>query len=299
MNTNRITHVRYPHILEAFRSARWAVMPETLNAIRDVLAARIGGADTLAGDFGHKERPKRAMEEIKIVANAAKGIRVVTTEGIIGKRLSSMEIECGGGCDLDAVSEELASAVMDPRSNAVVLELHPPGGVVTGVPELAQQIAEWSQIKPIVAFTDTRSCSAGYWLASQCTEIICTTSADLGSIGVYTAVIDSSEAWAKEGYKLELIKAGRLKAIGHPGTSLSDEQRAHLQADVDAVYAEFTKAVTTGRARAGATVDEETMQGQVFFGAMAAARGLADDVQPSRAAFYAKIQDLYGPVLSA
>ena len=62
--------------------------------------------------------------------------------------------------------------------------------------------------------------------------------------------------------------------MGFPGTSLSDEQRAELQAGVDAIFQMFKDDVAQGRDN----ISEDTMQGQTFMGATAVSAGLADEI---------------------
>ena len=64
-----------------------------------------------------------------------------------------------------------------------------------------------------------------------------------------------------------------LKAAGYPGTSLSDAQRADLQAGVDSVHEMFKGAVVRGR-----LVEEWAMEGQSMMGAKARDAGLVDAV---------------------
>jgi protease-4 len=116
-------------------------------------------------------------------------------------------------------------------------------------------------------------CSAAYWLASGASAIVATPSADVGSIGVYLPVLDVTGYYDNLGVKVELLKSGDLKAPGFPGTSLSDAQRADLQAGVDAVYGMFTRHVKAHR-RTG----DEAMRGQSMMGEQAHAVGLVDSL---------------------
>ncbi len=280
--------MRYPHLLAAIRSAKWAVQPATLHAIRDLLSSRLmteSRADIAAArhsDFAH---PRRA--ELAAPGAGAARISVVPVFGIIGKRLDEFEASCGG-CDLENVEASLARAVNDPRSDAIILHFDSPGGVVTGVPELAAKIRAWSQEKPIYAFTDTLMASAAYWLAAACTGIACTPSADVGSIGVYMALMDESEAWAQKGYKLVLVKAGERKAEGIRGAPVTDATIAAWQAEVDEIYGMFTADVLASRS----TVDSAAMQGQTFMGAAAKSAQLVDDIVPDLAAFAVQIAQI-------
>ncbi len=269
--------MKYPRILAAIRSAKWAVTPATLHAIRDVLSARLTGRDGLDrvfradGDFasGEDSPPPRPYEM------AAVGVAVVQLHGIIGKNLSSMETMCGG-CDLLAVEGNLAQALADPGVATVLLDIDSPGGTVTGVADFASAIGALSAQsgKPVFAYASGQCCSAAYWIACGCSAIACGSSADIGSIGVYMAVVDESENWKQEGYKLVLVKAGEHKAAGISGSSITPEQVALWQADVDFIYAQFTTAVRA--ARPG--IATATMQGQTFYGPRALEAGLVDKV---------------------
>lgn len=262
--------MKYPRLVSAVRSAKWAILPTTLDSIVTTLGAAVrGDLNPKAGWMdGEDDEPRPEMTRIGSIA-------VIPIYGIIGKRLSSMAIDCGG-CDIDAVSEWLDQAVADPRVEVIVLDIDSPGGAVTGVPEVAARVKAAGEKKLTVAFTETQACSAAYWIGSQCHRFIMAESADVGSIGVYIALMDVSGNWAQEGYKLELIKAGKYKAAGISGSSLSDEQRALLQADVDTIYSQFTGAVKA--ARPGVT--DETCQGQTFMGSAALTAGLVDEIDP-------------------
>lgn len=266
--------MRYPHIISAIRSARWAATEHVIQAIRDALATRIS-AEHVSTASAPIARRKTAEMPGMISAEPSTAVAVIPIFGILGKHLSSLETECGG-CDVDEVGECIESAVEDPRISSIVLHFDSPGGVVTGIPELAAKIRAWDAIKPIYAFTDSMMASAAYWMASGCRGIFCTSSADVGSIGVYCALIDESEAWAKEGSKLVLIKAGARKGEGMPGAPISAEAVAALQTEIDTIYAMFTADVTSCRPHVGA----EAMQGQTFFGAAAVTANLCDSVIP-------------------
>lgn len=256
--------MKYPRILSALRSAKWAVTPSTLHAITETLGAHLRG-NVLRVAISDKANALTSSPM------SGGGVAVIPIKGIIGKGLSQLETECGG-CDVEAVGASIDEALASAAIDAVVLDIDSPGGVVSGVPELARKIQNAS--KPIYAFTSGQCCSAAYWIAACCDGIFCTMSADVGSIGVYVALVDDSEWWKKEGYKLELIKAGEYKAMGISGKPLEPAERAMIQADVDAIYAMFTGCVKAGRDG----VSTETMQGQTFMGANAVTANLVDEL---------------------
>lgn len=273
--------MKYPRILAALRSAKWAVTPATLQAIGDTLSARLTGrmADTGDGEDGD-EIPSSPYEMI------APGVAAVRLHGIIGRNLSSLEMMCGG-CDLAYVDEALELALADVAVAAVVLDVDSPGGTVGGVAEFAAKIGELSAAsgKTVCAYASGNCCSAAYWIACGCDFIACSPSSDVGSIGVYMALVDESENWAKDGYKLVLIKSGEFKAAGIAGSKVTDAQIALWQADVDYIYAQFSGAVKA--ARPG--VKEDALQGQVFYGPRAMDAGLVDKIFPDMEAMAEEI----------
>lgn len=282
--------MKYPRILAALRSARWAVTPETLQAIRYTLSARLNGRLSVMDDEGDGADDGTPPPYEML----AFGVAAVKLHGIIGRNLSSLEMMCGG-CDLACVESNLMDALADPVVAVVILDIDSPGGTVAGVAEFAAKIGELSAQsgKPVVAYASGNCCSAAYWIASGCAQICCTPSSDIGSIGVYMALVDESENWAEEGYKLVLIKSGEFKAAGIAGSKITEAQVALWQADVDYIYAQFTAAVKAARP----AVKDETMQGQVLFGPRAVEAGLVDKILPDIAAMVEQVAPVMQVVL--
>jgi signal peptide peptidase SppA len=209
-------------------------------------------------------------------------VAIVSAVGVIDKNISAFEMECYGGCDLDDVDRALALACNDAAIERVVLYINSPGGSAIGVPETAARIADIRTRKEIRCRVDVMACSAGYWLASQCDRIDASQSAILGSIGVYCAILDATRALEMDGYKVELIKNGKFKAMGAPFKKLEPEEKALIQAQSDDIYEEFTVAVREGRGGVGARMSElisdDVMQGQSMRGRRAIEHGLCDEL---------------------
>lgn len=213
-------------------------------------------------------------------------VGVVTISGVIDKEISDFEMECYGGCDLSDVDKALALADQDPDVEAIVLHINSPGGSATGVAETAARVAKIAESKDVHAFVDVMACSAAYWIGSQAGKIVAAPSAILGSIGVYMTVLDATRAAEMEGIKVELITAGKYKAMGSPFKPLSDEERSMLEEEVAELHEDFRAAVRSGRRRgteAGghSTVLDSTMEGQAFDGKKAVANRLADELVAS------------------
>jgi signal peptide peptidase SppA len=223
-------------------------------------------------------------------ARVENGIGILPVSGIIGQGLLPIE-KMFGATDTGDLSATLNAFATDPNVQALLLDIDSPGGTVTGIPEVADQIAGFP--KPTYAFCSNEACSAAYWLGSQANEFLCTRSATVGSVGVYLAILDSSVAFAQAGIFVDLIKAGTYKAAGFPGTSLTDNQRALLQERVDQIHALFKSAVTSKRSY----VRESSLEGQSFYGAEAAKRNLVTGLVSSRASLLDRLTSIHGQTL--
>lgn len=216
------------------------------------------------------------------------GLGIVAISGPMLRKPDVFDRVFLGACD----TEEVAAAIEEARSRediqAIFLDIDSPGGSVTGTPELAHTVARASKEKYVYAFSSGQMCSAAYWVASQADAIYATPSARIGSIGVILPVLDSSAAFEKAGLKIEVFAAGKFKATGTPGTSLTDDQREWLQGEVEETFSEFRSAVLSR----GRKIPDEAMEGQTFSARKAQRLNLAGVVE-SRAEAIARLRKLH------
>jgi len=258
------------NIMQAVYAEPWLILPAQHAVIRRIVESHITGAahlpDGCASLFADKkpeERPPYTM-----LGNVA----IVPIIGTLGMRVGSLE-KSSGMCDFLDVQLALEDAQNDPRTEAIVLAIDSPGGMVTGTPETAAAVAGYAVRYPVVAHTDSLMASAAYWIAAPSAMILATESALVGSIGVYSSFMDESRAYEMEGYKTELFKTGEYKGMGMPGLPLTDAHKAHMQASVDAIFDDFKAVVNLHR-----TAKPDAMQGQTFRGKGAITAGLIDEV---------------------
>ena len=197
---------------------------------------------------------------------------IVYLSGVVDKHVSLMELDCYGGIDLDDIDEALRKCLNDPAIKNVMLVFDTPGGSVVGVHETAMLVAQLADRKKVFAFSDSICASAGYYIASQASQIFTTYSASYGSIGVYCALLDQTQWLEDNGLKINLIKAGNFKAMGAPFKKLTAEERAIIQERTNKIYDMFVDTVQSARSQ----VSIETCQGQCFFGDDNITAGLAD-----------------------
>ena len=213
--------------------------------------------------------PKQASESSLL--SVEDGIGVVAIEGPILRKPDLFARIFFGATSSEEIGDAIREAAGRDDIKAVFLNIDSPGGTVAGTPELANAVAALDKKKPVYAFSSGLMCSAAYWVASQARAIYATPSAQVGSIGVVQAVIDNSAALDKAGIKVEVFSVGKYKAMGAPGTPLTDDQRELISSNLAEIAGEFHAAVLAK----GRAIPAEAMEGQTFSGKQAQRHNLA------------------------
>jgi len=259
-------------ILRAVESTPWAIQPEKLEQIAQVLIAR---AEAGAFPDATEIEAMEARQSGKMSTQGA--IQVMQLFGTISRRMGMLDA-MSGGSSIETFSKAFDAAVADNSISHIVIEIHSPGGSVYGVEELFQKIFSARSKKRITGVVDSMAASAAYYIASACSELVVSPSGEVGSIGVYTIHFDWSEAMAAEGVKATIVKAGEHKAEGNPYEPLSEDAIAHTQMMVDDYYDQFIRAVSKGRGVPVAKVKSDFGQGRTYTAKRALQRGMVDRI---------------------
>lgn len=205
-----------------------------------------------------------------------KGVAIIPISGVISKYSAGIDdISQPDGTSAEQIRGDLRAALADSSVQRIMLDIESPGGSIDGIAELADELAAAG--KPICAYANGMMASAAYWIGCQADEVVCSKSAVVGSIGVYTVCFDSSKAAESAGYKVNVVKAGAMKGAGIRGTPITPEQIAESQRTVDAYYNMFVGAVAAGR---GIPNDAARAMGdgRVHIGETAKAQNMVDSV---------------------
>lgn len=248
----------YPQVVRAVANSPWAILPEKLATIRELIAYRAEGHRFTDEEI--QARIGAAPPQQQTVTQGA--VAILPLFGVMAPRASLMT-DISGGTSVEAFSAMFAQAVADQQVDAILIHIDSPGGMTDLVPELAAQIRESRGSKPIVAIANTDAASAAYWVAAQADELVVTPSGMVGSIGVFAAHDDISAMQEKLGVKTTLISAGKFKVEMSPFEPLSDEARAAIQDRVDAFYGMFVADVAKGRGVTEAAVRGGFGEGRV------------------------------------
>ena len=195
-------------------------------------------------------------------------VGVIHISGIISRHTDMLASFFGlGSAAIENIAKDFQSLLDNEEVKSIILDFDTPGGAITGVNELAEIIYNARGIKPIKAYVTGMACSAGYFLASACDEIIIDEMGQVGSIGVMRVV-------SKQNDKSVIFKSSQSPMKNIDGES--EQGKAEYQAKVDYLASIFIDKVAKYR---GITADEVINRGNkggVLVGAVAVTAGLAD-----------------------
>lgn len=267
------------HILRALCGEPWAIARDWLPALR-ALAMREPNDPALEvlRTSGHTPRYEAALASMGDAMEGARraryrdGVASIPIFGPIFPR-SNMMTEMSGATSLDLAAADMRAAFASDRVHSILLVVDSPGGAVSGTAEFAGLVA--SAAKPVHAHVTGLGASAAYWAASAASSLTIDRTAMLGSIGVVMSGA-YQEAADRNGYRQVDIVSSNA-ANKRPDLS-TDEGRAVVQAQLDALEKAFIDDVAKGRKTTPARVVSDFGGGGVLVGEAAVAAGMADQI---------------------
>lgn len=227
-----------------------------------------------ADDWGYDAPPKTARDMYAVT----QGVATICIEGTLTHRLGGVE-PSSGMCGYDQLDKIIADARANSEVKAILLDMDSPGGATAGCFELAKKIYAGSARfggTPIFALGNEMACSAAYALACACDKVATTQTGVMGSIGVWTMIVDLTKGLDNEGIAVRMIRAGERKARGGPYETADAETIDKLQGWVDETWFMFADLVAQCRG-----IDAKTVlgwSGDWFTGGDALDMGLVDAV---------------------
>jgi protease-4 len=261
--------MRRNKILNYIQSQPWLIDSNYAGSVMPWVMANLeDGADPDEGLQREKAMPE---------TNIPEQIGYIFASGVVGKYLGMSE----SGIDL----RDLQSAIENTPYTHNVLHLDTPGGTVNGVYQTAKLIEKKrAEGKHFYAYTDTMACSAGYWIAAACDSIFMDYHASVGSIGVYSASIDQSKLYEREGIAVNVIASGKYKGAGAYNTALTDEQKDLFQKQIMALAQDFKSEMKRYR-----DIPDAAMEGQSFSGVEALESNICDYIVDSLSDVFAMV----------
>lgn len=219
-----------PHMIDPGKA------DEIMHALTTHQPAPHAGLDWEAG-------AKRVLENARAY-RVERGMSMIPIDGTLVHQWESIRPE-SGSTGYDGLRVSILQARADDAVDVEGYQINSPGGMVSGLEEIAALIAK--STKPTVAYIDATCQSAAYYLASQCDYIVCTPSGQVGSIGAAIVHLDRSKENASRGHTYTVIAEGPRKYKGSSIEPLDETTLSEWRAEIKAMQSQFADAVGAGR----------------------------------------------------
>ncbi|WP_129138796.1 S49 family peptidase [Modicisalibacter coralii] len=271
--------INYPHIASMVFDTPLYATPTLVQSVRTVLEPRLLGkaADLPNGvslDGGNPE--EREMQRLQVVGRLA----IIPVDGILVARRGTINAACEELVSYERLRTQITAALKHEMVEEIVLDFHTGGGHAMGCKELADFIQASRQVKPITALVNFAAYSAGYFLASACSRIVCSPTAGVGSIGVIIETYEVSRMEEEMGITFNTFFRGDHKNDGSPHEPITDQAIAEINHRLDAHYATFTESVAGYRGMDVA--DVVATQARLYSAEDALAAKLIDEIAPAQ-----------------
>jgi protease-4 len=190
-----------------------------------------------------------------------------STRGPMGRQVGS-----------DSIGAALRAATADDRTRAVVLHIDSPGGSAVASDTIWREVCQVRDAgKPVIVSMGSAAASGGYYIACPADAIVALPSTLTGSIGVFGGKVVVRDLMQRLGLTTGTVSHGARSLMYSARQGFSDDERAQLDATLDAIYADFVAKVAQGRGRPVEEI-EVIARGRVWTGTDALRIGLVDQL---------------------
>lgn len=177
------------------------------------------------------------------------------------------------------VRRSLNLARRDPEVRGGILISDTPGGTSKGNEDLADDVAKFAAVKPLYAYIEDMTASAGVSVVSQATKRFANNATAMyGAMGTYAVLQDLSGMADKLGVKVHVVRAGEFKGAGAPGTEITKEQIGEVQRVVNRVNDAYLQMIARGVKQSIESI-RELADGRIILASDAVKAGLINGIQ--------------------
>ncbi len=239
-------------------------------AIRQAIeqAYESGALPTVEQQAQYEARYGLAEGDTSRVLTVAGDVAEVRVSGVITKAPSFLAMLFGGGnVTYPEIISALAEADKNPDVKRADMVIDSPGGHIDGLFDAIAAIQAFS--KPLRAVVRNQAASAAYALASQADEIVAANRATrFGSIGIVASFgVDDSR-----------VDITSTKAPKKRPDVTTEEGRAAVREELDALHEIFVDAIAAGRKTTAEKINAEYGQGATYLADKALERGMIDSI---------------------
>ena len=129
--------------------------------------------------------------------------------------------------------------------DAILYSINSPGGSVVASKEI-KRIIENSQVPTVCQYNDVAA-SGALWLSMGCDEIVSDSLSLTGSIGATSSYLEFSGLLEKLGVEYVNLTSGKFKSTGSPFKNITEEEKEHLQSNLNQVREVFVEEILESR----------------------------------------------------
>ncbi|MFP1683347.1 S49 family peptidase [Alloalcanivorax sp. C16-1] len=269
--------INYPHIASLVFGTPLYATPDLVRAVKTALEPRmLGRARDLPDELSMGDDESREMKRLRVVGRLA----IIPVHGILTARAGQIDANCQEILSYERLRSQLQAALDHELVEEIVLDFHTGGGAAMGCKELGDFIRAATAIKPITALVNFAAYSAGYFLASACSRIVCSPTGGVGSIGVIIETYEMSR-WENEiGITFNTFYRGSHKNDCSPHEPITDAAVAEINVRLDEAYSTFTTSVAEYR---GIELDDVIgTEARLFSPQEALGLKLIDEIAPAQ-----------------
>jgi ClpP class serine protease len=264
------------------------ITPEAFNVILDYLDTRNEtGVVKLYDEWDQEDGPSHPQPEMY-----RDGFGVLKVDGSLTYK--PVMTLCGEAGTSYTQLVEQVEEMADAGVRTIIMEVTSGGGEASHVFQACEDIraiCDEHNIK-LIGYADTVAASAAYALICICDEVVANPSASVGSIGCVVALLDTSKAMEKAGYKRIFVTSGENKVPFDEDGSFKKEFLEEIQEEVD----EFSQHVSN---YTGLSIDAIMgFEAKCFNADDALERGLVNKLMTNKQ-FAAYVADLHKGAMNA
>jgi ClpP class serine protease len=280
-----MAHSLSPAVAALMANQPWALNPA---AVPHAIAAleRCAGQMEAASGRLHSYDPEDPGYDLLA------GVAVIPVRGVLLNRLGRLRPYGSYATGYDGIRQAYLTAQADQRVRGIAFDIDSPGGMLSGLFDLADTIHAGRARKTSWAILSESAYSAAYQLASSTDRVTVPRTGGAGSIGVITMLVDFSGALSEAGIGVHFVHYGKHKAEEGRATytGVKPDLLARLQAEVDRFGEMFVAAVARNRGLDPAAI--RAQEARTYGGDAAREQGLADAVMAPDDAFRALLASL-------
>jgi len=260
-------------------------LPE--DALRAGLIDGLAYEDQVLGPADARKNGGKGRPRVEMSAYAARGgagfrlgrrhpIALIYAVGTIASGRSGRSAQ-GDVVGSQTLVEAIRKAREDATVRAVVLRVDSPGGSSVASDVIWHELMLTRVKKPLVVSMSDLAASGGYYIAMPAHVIVAQPGTLTGSIGIFGGKFVTGGTLEKLGANIEAVSQGRFAEMNSPDRVWTVEERAKLQAQLEAFYDQWVEKAAEARRSTPEKIDA-VAQGRVWTGRQAKAAGLVDEL---------------------